>query len=75
MCHLGHENQSQCQSSLECIEFGRFGKNLSDTRSTAPTLAKYCHLPSKFCLTVCFLAKKREAGIILNYHNFGGGYL
>lgn len=53
----------------------RICKNLSDTRSS-PKLEKYCYLPSKFCLAVCFLAKKRlEIGIILNFHDFVGGYL
>lgn len=76
VCHVCHECQRQ-PFSFEWIEFGRFGKNLVDTRTIPPKTREIPSFPFQILSGSLLLGQKKMIGsrIILNFHNFGGGYI
>lgn len=76
VCHVCHECQHQL-FSFQLIECGRCGKNLVDTRTIPPKTREVPSFPFQI-LSGCLLFGQERmigSGIILNFHNFGGGYL
>lgn len=57
MCHVCHECQHQ-SFSFEWIEFGRFGKNLVDTRTIPPKAREILSFPFQIVSGCLLFAKK-----------------